>query len=209
MPSDITGLMGLLATAQTPAAHKTSHENGGADEISVSGLSGVLADPQTPSAHAITDHTGFPGGTTNFLRSDGTFAAPAGGPGGGVTRIDIPIVTNAFAWTNMPAADTELAGSAFARFKVDLTGFNEYRFKVTVNVVGAAGADLRVQYSTDDSTFADLSGEIDISTLGRKVTAWGALPAGAKADVFLRVMGKQGNGAADPNLSQIRLEVRQ
>lgn len=29
-------------------AHKTSHENGGADEISVSGLSGVLADPQPP-----------------------------------------------------------------------------------------------------------------------------------------------------------------
>lgn len=32
-------------------AHKASHENGGADEISVAGLSGVLADPQTPAAH--------------------------------------------------------------------------------------------------------------------------------------------------------------
>jgi len=31
-----------------PAAHHTSHENGGADEISVAGLSGVLADPQPP-----------------------------------------------------------------------------------------------------------------------------------------------------------------
>jgi hypothetical protein len=33
--------------------------------------------------HGITssDHT-FPGGTTNFLREDGTWAAPAGGPGG-------------------------------------------------------------------------------------------------------------------------------
>lgn len=35
----------------TPAAHKTSHENGGADEISVAGLSGELADAQTPKAH--------------------------------------------------------------------------------------------------------------------------------------------------------------
>lgn len=34
-----------------PQAHKTSHENGGADEISVAGLSGELADAQTPKAH--------------------------------------------------------------------------------------------------------------------------------------------------------------
>lgn len=34
-----------------PSAHATSHQNGGADEISVAGLSGVLADAQTPAAH--------------------------------------------------------------------------------------------------------------------------------------------------------------
>lgn len=34
--------------ARTPTAHKTSHENGGSDEIDVGGLSGVLADPQHP-----------------------------------------------------------------------------------------------------------------------------------------------------------------
>lgn len=32
-------------------AHATTHENGGADEISVAGLSGLLADAQTPLAH--------------------------------------------------------------------------------------------------------------------------------------------------------------
>lgn len=32
--------------ARTPTAHKTTHENGGADEISVAGLSGLLGDPQ-------------------------------------------------------------------------------------------------------------------------------------------------------------------
>lgn len=55
--------------------HSARHENGGADEISVTGLSGVLADAQTPAAHAITSHT-FPGGTTDFLREDGSFAVP-------------------------------------------------------------------------------------------------------------------------------------
>lgn len=50
----VAGLSGVLADAQTAAAHKTSHENNGSDEISVAGLSGVLADPQTPAAHTHT-----------------------------------------------------------------------------------------------------------------------------------------------------------
>lgn len=66
-----------LSDARTPTAHKTSHQDGGGDEISVAGLSGLLADGQTPLAHdIITAHNGFPGGTSNFLRADGTFAAP-------------------------------------------------------------------------------------------------------------------------------------
>jgi hypothetical protein len=32
-------------------AHAASHQNGGADEISIAGLSGLAADPQTPAAH--------------------------------------------------------------------------------------------------------------------------------------------------------------
>lgn len=75
---NVSGLTGLLASPQTPIAHKTSHEDGGSDEISVLGLSGLLADPQTPTVHdIITLHNGFPGGTTNFLRADGSFAAPS------------------------------------------------------------------------------------------------------------------------------------
>lgn len=34
------------ASGATPATHNSSHQDGGADEISVTGLSGVLADPQ-------------------------------------------------------------------------------------------------------------------------------------------------------------------
>lgn len=32
----------------SPAYHKSTHQDGGADEMSVAGLSGLLADPQTP-----------------------------------------------------------------------------------------------------------------------------------------------------------------
>ena len=80
-------LTGIPATF-APSAHATSHQNGGADEINVAGLSGELADAQSPKTHAAshsdggTDEVsvlnlgGYPGGTTNFLRADGSFAAP-------------------------------------------------------------------------------------------------------------------------------------
>ena len=42
----------------TPAAHKTTHENGGADEISVAGLSGLLGDSQVPLAHKTSHEAG-------------------------------------------------------------------------------------------------------------------------------------------------------
>jgi len=44
----VQGLSGTLADPQTPDLHGSSHQNGGEDEISVQGLSGLLADPQTP-----------------------------------------------------------------------------------------------------------------------------------------------------------------
>jgi hypothetical protein len=53
-------------------AHKTRHQDGGADEISVTGLSGLLADPQTPKGDLIGEglitmlsehYTGFTQGT--------------------------------------------------------------------------------------------------------------------------------------------------
>ncbi len=103
-----------LSDARTPTAHATSHENGGADEISVAGLSGALADPQTPSTHASTHQGGgadsiklddlaapddntdldsttlrhgllpkLGGGTTDYLRADGSWATPPGGGSGG------------------------------------------------------------------------------------------------------------------------------
>jgi hypothetical protein len=42
----VTGLSGLLADPQTAISHKISHQDNGADEINVTGLSGVLGDPQ-------------------------------------------------------------------------------------------------------------------------------------------------------------------
>lgn len=57
----------------TPTAHATSHQNGGADEISVAGLSGELADPQPPKDH---DHAGNKLAQANTHESPDTDTAP-------------------------------------------------------------------------------------------------------------------------------------
>lgn len=54
----VLGLSGLLANSQNPLAHKTSHQDGGSDEISVQALSGLLGDPQNPLAHKTSHQDG-------------------------------------------------------------------------------------------------------------------------------------------------------
>jgi hypothetical protein len=48
----IAGLSGLAADTQTPTAHAASHQDLGTDELSIAGLSGLAADAQLPTAHA-------------------------------------------------------------------------------------------------------------------------------------------------------------
>ena len=70
-PQEITLGAGLAMTGTTlsgvSAPHAPTHAAGGADPVDVRGLAG------------------FPGGSTQFLRADGTFATPAGGGGGSGT----------------------------------------------------------------------------------------------------------------------------
>lgn len=74
-------------------AHHTTHEPGGADALAVldAGIltQGVLPDARL-SINVLKYPGGFPGGTVNFLRADGTFA-PAGvgnitGPASSITN---------------------------------------------------------------------------------------------------------------------------
>src|SRR5690242_14478190 len=51
---DLTG-----TDLHAPGAHKTQHENGGSDEISVAGLSGTLADAQPTTIAQITDASAY------------------------------------------------------------------------------------------------------------------------------------------------------
>lgn len=68
------------------ATHASQHESGGGDSIKLDDL--AAPDDNTDLDATITAHGLLPklgGGTTNFLRADGTWAAPAGGAHDAVT----------------------------------------------------------------------------------------------------------------------------
>lgn len=127
------------------------------------------------------------------------------------------------AWVNMASGLTELYGAAAHRKLVDLRRAYEAMFAVGVQVAGASGAGLRIQYSLDypgtpttwkylfrTSAFAeDTTHEAILTSTGMKNSAFMHIAAEALANnVWLRVIGINGNGTADPVFGTIDLVVR-
>ncbi len=80
--------LGTAATSATgdfaAATHSSSHLSGGGDAIKLDDL--ATPDDNTDLNATVSRHGLLPklgGGTTNYLRADGAWAAPAGGGGGG------------------------------------------------------------------------------------------------------------------------------
>ncbi len=120
------------------------------------------------------------------------------------------------AWTNMPSALTEWYSTPNRyRVKADLTNARQARVTVAVNVAAAANAECRVQYATDgdgQGTWAYLDGvdgpKVNVGSIEGKASAWVNLASGAKADVWLRLVGINGDGAADPSFGTVTVQLR-
>lgn len=135
---------------------------------------------------------------------------PAGPPGN--TYLAVPFISGTVTLTNMSLADTELPAVNY-RIKLDLTGFTQFRATARVQTQGSANSDIRFQGSLDNSSFGNLDGsagpEIAMFGTGEKDTGWQSLSATYRAnDVRIRMMGKDGDGAADPVLRQVTLHFK-
>lgn len=134
-----------LLTGATPAAHATTHQNGGADEVSIAGLSGVLADAQVANKVVETS-----GPTTlnigdivdgEFLKRVGSeivsdTVSPGGGsPGGADGDIQYRVDASTFGGTsikrdsaNAYSIQNGINGQSLSVFK---TTTNGYKFTIT------------------------------------------------------------------------------
>jgi hypothetical protein len=121
----VTTTTGVLSTAvantdYAAATHASRHEDGGADEISLTGLSGTPAaltthEADTTSVHGITDtSTLYRAGGTDVAMADGGTGASLADPG--ADRImfwddSAGVVTWLQAGTNLTITDTTIAAS--------------------------------------------------------------------------------------------------
>lgn len=120
-------------------------------------------------------------------------------------------------WTNMPSALTEIFGSDVpspaSRVLYDLSNATQIRFQVNVAQIGSTNAEIRIQYSTDQSTWSYLDngntglGQ-NINTTGLKTSSWSTIASGARGDVYLRAVGINGNGSANPRFGLIQIQAR-
>ena len=169
------------------------------------GSQGAAGSPGPPGAAGSPGSPGSPGAT-----------GPAGASA--ATPETLPLLSENWggfgspAWTNQPAGPTELFGTTVGRLKADLTSASQVRLIVNVATGGAAGAAIRAQYSTDQSTWNYLDGatgpSVGVGTTGLKVSAWASVTGAAKADVFIRVVGVSGDGTADPAFANVLLQVK-
>ena len=123
-------------------------------------------------------------------------------------------------WDDVTAGAVEmffanpLVANAASRVKYDLTEATQARLQFNVELVSGAATntEARVQYSTDQSSWNNLDGAsgpaVNITTTGLKVSSWVDIAAGAKDDVFLRVIGINGDGTTDYDVGVVSLQVR-
>lgn len=125
--------------------------------------------------------------------------------GGGVSPLHIDLFTgNAATWTNMPTAETQLFGNNnIASYRwADLTLYNTVRFAGGRNFGAAtANAILVLQASLDAISWEDISDEISLSSQTTlQVSDATPIPETYRAEVYLRVAGRGGDGIQDPQM---------
>lgn len=159
-----------------------------------------------------------------YLRRSGTGLA-GGIPSGGTSSPHFTVgfcatpSASVTTWSTLPLAEAFFMGSARTCTTADLTGCTEARLVISQHGQAVAGAKLAAKYKAGafSTTLGDYTSlgtsalEIPLATDANPVvlkSAWIPLAAGAKADVFLAVIGSGGSGSGGPAFSNGYLEFR-
>jgi hypothetical protein len=166
-----------------------------------------------------TSTTSFPGTAAGYLAftSSGdiiTVAAPGGSSG--YYRISFgDAIPNT--WSNMPSTLQFFDSSAAFITVAELTAFTQVRLLINkLGTSGATNSKIYLRYSTTYSQTASSYSAIGTSSVELAInqsnqfleTAWINLATGAKADVFIALVGDGGDSAADPVFGMIAAEFR-
>lgn len=128
----------------------------------------------------------------------------------------ITLVSEQKLWTDVPVALTEfVGGQTIYRTKLDLTNFTWARLVAReMGVNFSSYFEIRIQYSLNGAVWDYLDG-VSGPKLGPFPTFGGTLASpyilitlAAKADVFIRIVGINGDGATDLSFSNVMLQLK-
>jgi hypothetical protein len=143
-----------------------------------------------------------------------TVAAPGGSSG--YYRIDFNSTTPE-TWSNMPSTLQFFDASPAFITVAELSAFTQVRLLINkLGTSGATNSKIYLRYSTTYSQTASSYSAIGTSSVELAInqsnqfleTAWINLATGAKADVFIALVGDGGDGALDPVFGMIAAEFR-
>lgn len=123
----------------------------------------------------------------------------------------IPVRSSADTWTNMPSTETEYLGVAVHRVFANLKGLRQSRIQIAVTTAGAAASFLKIQYTVDltgADGWADLTTSAVLTSTGPAKSTWSLIPAAARTEVLLRIVGDDGDGAADPVINHVSIATK-
>lgn len=121
--------------------------------------------------------------------------------------------TTPFSWTAVPVALTEI-NSVVHPLPASLALFREWRMIAYLTAAASSGAKFRALYDAAAATAIascttmGAGGEIAIDATGSVVGAWTSIPLAARADVFLRFAGYNGNASSGPTIRRFEVQLR-
>jgi hypothetical protein len=169
--------------------------------------------------NAYTSATSFTGTPTAYLACDSSGNIITSNPSSGRSirlafSAEVPNT-----WSNMPSTLQFFDSSSAYVTQIDLTYYNQVRLIVNKQgTAGATGSKLLVRYQattgapfTESSYLAIGTSEVSLAvdtTNNILVTSWIDLASGAKSDVWVALMGIDGDTTADPVFGNIYAEFR-
>jgi hypothetical protein len=200
--STITATLGSAASAGDGCTVILRKVDGGSGK--------VITSPATSELYRIND--------VMVLQSDGTNWVVLQQPTWHMIAISFQgSSTGQITWASMPSALTMYAGVTYGIRQADLRNFTQARLvHRRGTTAGATGSKIIVRYRTGAASdtptdYSDFSTELSVPLTGTNAnvdSGWIDLPAAAKADVFLALLGSGGNGTASPTFGVIELQFR-
>jgi hypothetical protein len=168
---------------------------------------------------AYNSATSFTGTPVAYLACDSSGNIITSNPSGIAKYMSVALSTVGNTWLDMPAALSFFDSSNAYVTQLELSSFNQVRLVVNkLGTAGATGSKLILRYQDTTGAPFTASSYSDIGTSEVSVTvdvannilvsSWINLATAAKDDVWVALLGIDGDGAIDPTFGNIYAEFR-